>query len=75
MTRISVIVPARNAADTIAPCLESLLAQTVPRGDYEVIVVDDGSTDETRSVVEAFDVILVVQSHKGPAAARNRYRQ
>jgi cellulose synthase/poly-beta-1,6-N-acetylglucosamine synthase-like glycosyltransferase len=72
MTRISVIVPARNAADTIASCLESLLAQTVPRDDYEVIVVDDGSTDETRRVVEQFDVILVVQSHKGPAAARNR---
>ena len=43
----SVIVPAYQAAATIGPCLDALNAQTVARDLYEVIVVDDGSTDGT----------------------------
>ena len=52
--RLSVIVPARNEADVLRPCLESLLAQSEPdfalAEDWELLVVDDGSTDETRSI-------------------------
>lgn len=68
---ISVIVPVYNGAQTIASCLKALLNQTVPRSQYEVIVVDDGSTDETREVVKRFDVRLLSQPNRGPAAARN----
>ena len=69
---ISVVVPARNAEQTIGECLESLLTQSEPRERYEVIVVDDGSTDDTRQVVQRYEVTLLDQPHEGPAAARNR---
>ena len=52
--RLSVIVPARNEADVLRPCLESLLAQSEPgfavAEDWELLLVDDGSTDATRSI-------------------------
>ena len=69
---ISVIVPAYNAAGTLGICLHALNQQTVPRDQYQVIVVDDGSTDETASVAESFDVQVIRQRNQGPAAARNR---
>jgi cellulose synthase/poly-beta-1,6-N-acetylglucosamine synthase-like glycosyltransferase len=69
---VSVVVPARNAGQTIGECLDSLLTQSEPRERYEVIVVDDGSTDGTRLVVQGYEVTLLDQSHEGPAAARNR---
>jgi cellulose synthase/poly-beta-1,6-N-acetylglucosamine synthase-like glycosyltransferase len=69
---ISVVVPARNAARTIGRCLEGLLEQNAPSDLYQVIVVDDGSTDDTRRVVQEAGVELIAQPHEGPAAARNR---
>lgn len=69
---VSVIVPAYNAASTIHDCLEALTSQALPGHNYEVIVVDDGSTDETREIAGRYDIHLIEQSHKGPAAARNR---
>jgi cellulose synthase/poly-beta-1,6-N-acetylglucosamine synthase-like glycosyltransferase len=69
---VSVVVPARNAASTIDECLRGLQTQSFPQYRYEVIVVDDGSTDETPGIVEKHDVTLVSQPHGGPAAARNR---
>jgi cellulose synthase/poly-beta-1,6-N-acetylglucosamine synthase-like glycosyltransferase len=69
---VSVVVPARNAGATIGACLEGLLAQREAPARYEVIVVDDGSTDDTRVVAEVYDVTLITQPHEGPAAARNR---
>jgi lipopolysaccharide/colanic/teichoic acid biosynthesis glycosyltransferase/glycosyltransferase involved in cell wall biosynthesis len=69
---VSVVVPAYNAAGTIDLCLDALADQTFPREDYEIIVVDDGSTDDTRARVGAHaGVQLVTQDHAGPAAARN----
>ena len=69
---VSVVVPARNAGATIGACLQSLLAQREAPARYEVIVVDDGSTDDTRHAVEVHGVALISQPHEGPAAARNR---
>ncbi len=69
---ISVIIPARNASDTLPECLAALENQTVPRERYEVIVVDDGSSDQTSSVAQRDGVVVVRQPHMGPAAARNR---
>jgi cellulose synthase/poly-beta-1,6-N-acetylglucosamine synthase-like glycosyltransferase len=72
MVKVSVIVPAYNAENTISECLSSLLNQNYPKRSYEIIVVDDGSTDSTREVVKKFKgVKLIEQKHKGPAAARN----
>jgi glycosyltransferase involved in cell wall biosynthesis len=71
-SRISVIVPAYNAGDTIDRCLEALAHQTIPRECYEIIVVDDGSSDETCARVKAHaGVRLLAQPHAGPAVARN----
>jgi cellulose synthase/poly-beta-1,6-N-acetylglucosamine synthase-like glycosyltransferase len=51
-TRISVLIPARNEAANIAACIESLFSQTYPRHLYEVIVIDDHSTDGTAEIVK-----------------------
>ncbi|MFQ5886888.1 MAG: glycosyltransferase, partial [Anaerolineae bacterium] len=69
--RASVIVPAHNAAKTIEECLEALHRQSLPGGDYEVIVVDDGSSDSTREKVAEYGAKLLTQDHQGPAVARN----
>jgi glycosyltransferase involved in cell wall biosynthesis len=68
---ISVIVPAYNAATTLHSCLESLSHQSVSRENYEIIVVDDGSTDATSDIAKRFDVNYVFQPNQGPATARN----
>jgi cellulose synthase/poly-beta-1,6-N-acetylglucosamine synthase-like glycosyltransferase len=70
--RCSIVVPAYNAGATLGACLEALLGQSVPRESCEVIVVDDGSTDDTPAVLARFPVTAVRQGNRGPAAARNR---
>lgn len=74
MIRISVVIPAYNAAATIRACLGALDRQTLPFDSYEIILVDDGSTDETPAIVsrEFPKVRLVTQKNAGPAAARNK---
>jgi cellulose synthase/poly-beta-1,6-N-acetylglucosamine synthase-like glycosyltransferase len=69
--RYSVIVPAYNAGGTVAECLRALAGQTLPASEYEVIVVDDGSTDATAGIVKTFPVRCLSQPNRGPAAARN----
>ncbi len=68
---ISVVIPAYNAAGCVGRAIRSALAQTVPAA--EIVVVDDGSTDDTGAVVESFGaaVRLIRRENGGPAAARN----
>jgi glycosyltransferase involved in cell wall biosynthesis len=68
---VSVIVPSFNRALLVRETLANLLAQTLP--PYEIIVVDDGSTDTSVQVIQSFGekVILIQQSNQGPGAARN----
>jgi GT2 family glycosyltransferase len=67
--RISVVVCSHNGERTIGRCLEELGRLDYP--DYEVIVVDDGSTDRTAAIAAAFDVRLIRTENQGLSAARN----
>jgi hypothetical protein len=70
---ISIIVPLYNKAPYVGRALASILAQSHP--DFEVIVVDDGSTDGSGDIVRQIDdprVRLITQANRGPGAARNR---
>jgi glycosyltransferase involved in cell wall biosynthesis len=70
---ISILIPAFNAQDWIAQTLQSAITQTWER--KEIIVVDDGSTDQTLAVARTFaskGVIVVSMDHQGAAAARNK---
>ncbi len=74
MPAISVIVPMYNAEAYVGECLESLMAQTFK--DFEVIVIDDGSTDNSSRVVASVSASdarfrLIGQPNKGPSEARN----
>ncbi|MEJ7711472.1 MAG: glycosyltransferase family A protein [Pyrinomonadaceae bacterium] len=66
---ISVIIPAYNSEFFIAEALKSVLQQSVAVA--EIIVVDDGSEDQTPKIAESFGVRVIRQSNAGPAAARN----
>lgn len=73
MIRYSVIIPAYNAGDTLAACLESLARQTLAPDQYEIIVVDDGSQDSTGRIAQSIPTVQYLrQTNQGPAAARNR---
>jgi len=73
MSRVSasVVVPAYNAKATIAECIEAVLEQSVSRSQFEVIIVDDGSTDATQEIAASYGVKVLCQPHRGVAAARN----
>lgn len=69
---VSIIMPAYNAESTITQSIDSVISQTY--GEWELIVVDDGSSDETAKIVEAYNsysVYLIKNHHeKGAAGAR-----
>jgi glycosyltransferase involved in cell wall biosynthesis len=67
--RVSVVIPAYNASAYLPATLRSIFDQSCPPG--EIIVVDDGSTDDTVEVARAFDVRVIAVSNRGPSAARN----
>lgn len=70
---VSILIPAHNAAPWLAATIESALAQTHPK--TEIILVDDGSTDDTLAAVHAYEsrgVRVVTQPNAGASAARNQ---
>lgn len=74
MSKVSIIIPTYNEEKIIKRCLLSLLEQTVD--DVEIIVVDDGSTDNTLSILTEFkdqysNIKIMSQQHRGPGIARN----
>lgn len=74
MKKVSVIVPVYNAERYLEQCLESLLNQTYK--NVEIIVVNDGSSDASASIIESFlgheQIIYLNQANSGPSVARNR---
>ncbi|NLF65517.1 MAG: glycosyltransferase [Chloroflexi bacterium] len=72
---VSIVVPAYNAAGTLAACLDALHAQSYPRDCYEVIVVDDASTDETVQIARRAGAQVVAEGKLGKSGVRNRGAQ
>lgn len=70
MPRVSIIVPVYNRAHLITKCLNSVQSQSFR--DYEIILVDDGSTDNLQKVLSGFTLRYCRQSRQGPAGARNK---
>jgi GT2 family glycosyltransferase len=73
---VAVVIPARNRPDLLEKCLESLACQIFPEGPLEILVCDDGSSEDLATLVRTFDsklpnIRLIKQEPKGPAAARN----
>ena len=74
--KISIIVPAYNAERYLERCLVSLLQQDIPSDEYEVLVINDGSTDKTEDILYAYstrysNLTYVTVVNKGVSEARN----
>lgn len=71
---LSVVLPTYNQADLLRECLRSLVDQTLPPGSYEIVVVNDGSTDHTAAVLSEYGPrvrAIRFPSNRGRSAARN----
>ncbi len=69
---VSVIIPALNEEKTIGDCLVSLFKMDYPPERWEILVVDNGSTDRTAEIVKSFPVRYLREERPGPSAARNK---
>jgi len=74
---VSVVIPAYNSAAYLSRAIESALGQRYPQDRLEVIIVDDGSSDDSPAIAEGYAdrnarVLALRQANAGPAAARNR---
>jgi len=72
MPKVSVVIPSYNCARYLPAAVDSVRAQSYP--DTEIIVVDDGSTDETPAIAERYgrQIVYIRTANRGAAAARNR---
>ena len=74
--KLSIIVPVYNVASYLSKCLDSLLAQDLPQNEYEIIVVNDGSTDNSGNIAQQYadkyaNITLINQANQGLSGARN----
>ena len=69
MPKFSIVIPVYNVENYIGKCLESIKNQTFK--DYEIIVVDDGSNDNSMKIVKKYDTKIINSSHVGVSEARN----
>ena len=68
---VSIVIPVYNAGRTIAKTIDACLNQDYPQENLEIIVVNDGSTDNTAEIIEKYPVKYIFQEKSGPAKARN----
>lgn len=76
MIKISLILPAYNTSEYLEKCVESCVEQNIPSSDYEIIIVNDGSTDCTLSIAEKLkkrysNIVILNQKNQGLSMARN----
>ena len=76
MKKLSIITTLYNSAEYLPKCLDSLLTQDVSKADYEIILVNDGSPDNSEEVARKYsreneNIRIIVQENKGLAGARN----
>lgn len=74
--KLSIIIPLYNKEKYIERCIKSLLAQDISQNEYEILIVDDGSTDSGTLIVQKYaeeyhNIRLIFQENAGPSAARN----
>lgn len=74
--KVSIIVPVYNVEAYLDKCVESLLAQDLPEKEYEIVLVDDGSTDGSGRICDAYaadhaNIIAIHQKNRGLSGARN----
>ena len=71
--KISAIIATYNRRDALAACLNTLMDQTIPQSEYEIVVVVDGSTDGTIELLKSLprSIIVIEQSNRGQTAALN----
>ena len=69
MPKFSIIIPVYNVEKYIGKCLESVMNQTYK--DYEVIVVNDGTKDNSMDIVKNYPVKIIEQENQGLSVARN----
>ena len=68
---ISVVIPSYNEEKYVANCLSSILECRYPHDELEIILVDNGSTDNTLNIAKRFDVTILVDKHKTIGGLRN----
>lgn len=74
--KLSFIIPVYNVEDYLEQCLQSIYNQSLSLSDFELVIVDDGSTDNSLTIVDSFkhlygNIKVFRQSNLGPSAARN----
>lgn len=72
--KLSIIIPVYNVEEYVAKCIHSCLHQNLPQKDYEIIIINDGSTDSSLKIVEQFEaanIHVYTQENAGLSAARN----
>ena len=72
MYKFSIIIPIYNEEKYIKRCLESIFNQTINKEKYEVIVIDDGSTDKSIEIIKQYNVKLLISNRLGAGGARNK---
>lgn len=77
MKRLSIIIPVYNTATYITSCLDSIYRQGINEEDFEVIIVNDGSTDNSLQVITDIqnkhtNIFIISQQNQGPSIARNQ---
>ena len=77
MIQLSIVIPIYNVENYLDTCLSSVMTQDIPLTDYEVILINDGSSDGSLVIAERFaaqysNVRLISQENRGLSGARNR---
>lgn len=72
MYKFSIIIPNYNKEKYIRRCLNSIVTQSINKQNYEVIVIDDGSTDGSIDIIKEYDVKLLNSNRLGAGGTRNK---